>query len=396
MIPFNKPYITGNEIENIRKVIKSGKLSGGGDFSEKCLDFLYKRYNFSRIFLTSSGSQALEIIAILLDIQKDDEIILPSYTYVTTANVFAAKGAKLVFADSCKTNPNINTDQIENLITSKTKAIIAMHYGGVACDMSTLTKIVDKKQIFLIEDAALGLDAFYKNKPLGSLGHFGFYSFHDTKNITSGEGGLLIVNDMNYQKRAETIFENGTNRNDFIKGTVDKYEWVDFGSSYKMSELNAAFLYAQFENLEIIQSKRKDIWNLYYGKLQGLNNIRPEILPVISYDSDQNYQIFYLICNSDKERLHFQKYMVGKNINCHFHYQALHRSCFIKNQGKIVRLKNSEKYSDCLIRLPLYPDLSKSDCDLIIKEVFSFFTSYQSNCFSGNHYKKISSNNKNI
>lgn len=396
MIPFNRPYITGNELKYISDVILSGKLSGNGKYSEKCLNLLEKKYGFKNSFLTSSGSQALEIIALLLDLKKGDEIIIPSLTYVTTANVFASRGINLVFADSYFFNPNVNPACIEKLITKKTRAVIIMHYGGISCDLGQIKKITSEKKIVLIEDAALGLDAYYRKKPLGTFGDFGIYSFHDTKNITSGEGGLLIVNNKKFLKRAEIIYENGTNRADFKKGKVNKYEWVDFGSSYYMSELNAAFLFAQLEKIHIIQKKRKDIWNYFYNKLKGLTEIKPDILPFIPAYAEQNYQLFYLLCSSAGERDNFMKHMMKKSVHCHFHYQSLHRSEFIKKYSRKISLENSEMFSDCLIRIPLYPDLTKKDCDLILNETINFFTKYESGCYTGNQNEKFSSNKKYI
>jgi dTDP-4-amino-4,6-dideoxygalactose transaminase len=266
-IPFNKPYLTGNETNYIYQAVQSGKISGDGIFTKKCHEFFELKYGFKKCLLTTSCTDALEMAAILSGIEDGDEVIIPSYTFVSTANAFVLRGAKIVFCDSQENHPNIDDTQIERLITSKTKAIVVVHYAGVACEMDNICSIATKHNLFLIEDAAQAIDSFYKGRPLGSFGHFAAFSFHETKNVISGEGGMLVINDLDFVERAEIIREKGTNRSKFFRGEIDKYGWVDIGSSYLPSDIIAAFLFAQLENLEIIQDKRLNLWNRYYHNL---------------------------------------------------------------------------------------------------------------------------------
>ncbi|MEY4937884.1 MAG: hypothetical protein RIS64_4243, partial [Bacteroidota bacterium] len=255
-IPFNKPFLTGKEVHYIYQAVQSGKISGDGLFTKKCHDFFEKRYHFKKALLTTSCTDALEMAAILINIQPGDEVIMPSYTFVSTANAFVLRGAKIIFADSMRNHPNMDADSLESLITSRTKAIVPVHYAGVACDMDKIMALATKYNLYVIEDAAQAIDSFYKGKPLGSIGHLAAFSFHETKNIISGEGGMLAINDETFIERAEIIREKGTNRSKFFRGEIDKYGWVDIGSSYLPSDMIAAFLYAQLENLEVIQAKR--------------------------------------------------------------------------------------------------------------------------------------------
>ena len=266
MIPFNKPYLTGKETEYIHDAVNTGKISGNGKYTKLCQTFFEERYGIKKCLLTTSCTDALEMAAILINIQPGDEVIIPSYTFVSTANAFVLRGAKIVFADSGKENPNIDVQTLEALITSKTKAIVPVHYAGIACDMDTIMDLANKYNLYVIEDAAQAVDSFFTGKDgvkkaLGSIGHLAAFSFHETKNIISGEGGMLAINDNQFIARAEIIWEKGTNRSAFFKGEVDKYGWVDIGSSFLPSEIIAAFLWAQLENLETIQAKRKEIWN---------------------------------------------------------------------------------------------------------------------------------------
>ena len=268
MIPFNKPYLTGKEMQYIEDAVKSGKISGNGLFTKKCQEFFEKEFGFKKTLLTTSCTDALEMAAILADIKVGDEVIVPSFTFVSTALAFVRQGADIVFADSYSDNPNIDADQIEALITEKTKAIVVVHYAGVACDMDKIMSIANKHGIIVIEDAAQAIDSYYiskdgTNKALGSIGHLSAFSFHETKNIISGEGGMLCINDDRFIQRAEIIWEKGTNRSQFFRGEVDKYSWVDTGSSFLPSEIISAFLWAQIENMRDIQDKRIKIWNRY-------------------------------------------------------------------------------------------------------------------------------------
>ncbi len=257
IIPFNKPYLTGQETNYINQAVESGKISGNGIFTKKCQSFFEDKYGFKKCLLTTSCTDALEMAAILSNIKEGDEIIIPSYTFVSTALAFIRQGAKIVFIDSEADTPNIDVSQIESLITAKTKAIVPVHYAGVACDMDSIMDLANKYNLLVIEDAAQAIDSFYKGKPLGSIGHMAAFSFHETKNIISGEGGLLVINDERFIDRAEIIWEKGTNRASFFRGEINKYGWVDTGSSFLPSEIIAAFLWAQLENLDLIQIRRK-------------------------------------------------------------------------------------------------------------------------------------------
>ena len=277
MINFNQPHLTGKEAHYMYEAVSACKLSGNGVFTKRCQAFFEERYGFRKCLLTSSGTDALEMCAMLCDLQPGDEVIIPSYTFVSTALAFLREGAKVVFADSMKRNPNIDAETLEALITPRTKVIVPVHYAGVACDMNAIMTIAKKHQLLVVEDAAQAIDSYYQSpvtrhpSPLGSIGHLAAFSFHETKNITSGgEGGLLVVNDERFVRRAEIIWEKGTNRAEFFRGEVNKYGWVDLGSSFLPSEVNAAFLWAQLENLDDIQAKRKKLWNTYYECLQPL------------------------------------------------------------------------------------------------------------------------------
>ena len=292
MIPFNKPYLSGKETDYIREAVLSGKISGDGLFTKRCHDFFEQKYGFKKVLLTTSCTDALEMAAILIDIQPGDEVIMPSYTFVSTANAFVLRGARIVFADSNKDNPNIDTDLIETLITPKTKAIVPIHYAGIACDMDKIMSLAEKYKLFVVEDAAQAIDSYFKDRPLGSIGHLAAFSFHETKNIISGEGGILIINDKRFIERAEIIREKGTNRSAFFRGEVNKYEWVDIGSSFLPSDIIAAFLFAQLENLNDIQEKRKQIWQTYHNNLKPLEYEGKIRLPHIPYFSTYNAHMF--------------------------------------------------------------------------------------------------------
>ena len=274
-IPFNKPYMTGKETQYIEQAVNSGKISGNGLFTKKCQDFFENKYGFIKCLLTTSCTDALEMAAILLNIKQGDEVIMPSFTFVSTANAFVLRGAKIIFADSKKDHPNIDENLLESLITPKTKAIVVVHYAGVACEMDTIMSLAKKHNIYVVEDAAQAIDSFYKGKPLGSIGHLSAFSFHETKNIQCGEGGMLAINDEQFKERAEIIWEKGTNRSAFFRGEVNKYGWVDIGSSFLPSEISAAFLWAQLESLDKIQNKRKEIYKHYQNELKSLGKQTP-------------------------------------------------------------------------------------------------------------------------
>lgn len=372
-IPFNKPFFIGNETKYISQAVKSGKISGDGIFTRKCHDFFEKRYGFEKVLLTTSCTDALEMAAILIDTKVGDEIIMPSYTFVSTANAFVLRGAKIVFADSNDLNPNIDVYKIESLVTSKTKAIVVVHYAGISCDMDAIMAIAKKYDLLVIEDAAQSIDSFYKGKPLGSIGHLAAFSFHETKNIISGEGGMLIINDERFIKRAEIIREKGTNRTQFFRGEIDKYDWVDIGSSFLPSELTAAFLFAQLEKLDLIQKKRMSIWERYYKELAPLEKSGKIVLPKIPKYATNNGHIFYIICKSLAERTTLINKLKQDGILAVFHYVSLHSSPFYKKNNSGVVLENADNYTNSLLRLPLFYDLKYKEQGMIIKSILEFY-----------------------
>lgn len=354
-IPFNKPYLTGLETKYIEKAVASGKISGNGIFTQKCQQFFEERYGIKKTLLTTSCTDALEMCAILLNIKEGDEVIMPSYTFVSTANAFVLRGAKIVFADSRSDQPNIDENGIEALITSKTKAIVVVHYAGVACEMDTIMAVAKKHNIYVVEDAAQAIDSYYKGKALGSIGHLSAFSFHETKNIISGEGGLLGINDPQFIERAEIIWEKGTNRSAFFRGEVDKYGWVDVGSSFLPSEVIAAFLWAQLENIEDIQHKRKEIWNTYYSYFINKTRIT---LPLIPSYGTNNAHMFYLLMDSLEVRNKFIQQYKENDIHPVFHYVSLHSSPYFKDKHDGRVLENCDRYANTLVRMPLYYELA--------------------------------------
>ncbi|WP_299901555.1 dTDP-4-amino-4,6-dideoxygalactose transaminase [uncultured Aquimarina sp.] len=372
MIPFNKPYMTGDELYYIKDAVNRGKISGNGYYTEKCHNFFREMIGFRNCLLTSSCTDALEMAAILIDIKPGDEVIMPSYTFVSTANAFVLRGAKIVFADSYKENPNIDADSLENLISDKTRAIVVVHYAGVACDMNTIMALSKKHNLFVIEDAAQAIDSYYEEKPLGSIGHLAAFSFHETKNIISGEGGMLVINDKQFDKRAEIIWEKGTNRSAFFRGEVDKYSWVDVGSSFLPSDVTAAFLFAQLENLQKIQSRRITLWNNYFESLKELEEEGLLKLPLIPDYASVNGHLFYLVCNSIEERSALISFLKKYGILSVFHYLSLHKSPYYCKENA-VELKNCDNFADRLVRLPLYYELDIEDQNKIIELIISFF-----------------------
>lgn len=375
-IPFNKPYLTGNETKYIEQAVASGKISGDGMFTKKCNEFLENKFGFNKVLLTTSCTDALEMAAILIDIQPGDEIIMPSYTFVSTANAFVLRGAKIVFADSNSNEPNLDASTIEALITPKTKAIVPVHYAGISCDMDAIMNIANKHKIYVIEDAAQAIDSYHNGKALGSIGHMAAFSFHETKNIISGEGGMLVINDDQFAKRAEIIREKGTNRSAFFRGEVDKYGWVEAGSSFLPSDIIAAFLFAQLENIDQIQSKRKQLWDRYYDGLKNLSNTHHTLqLPHVPGYASNNAHMFYVVCNSLEQRSALIEKLKSENILAVFHYISLHKSPFYRDKHDGRTLANCDRYSDTLLRLPLYYELSFEDVDRICKVITDFFQS---------------------
>lgn len=373
-IPFNKPFLTGHELAYIQQAVESGKISGNGVFTQKCHEFFRARFSDASVLLTSSCTDALEMASILADIGPGDEVILPSYTFVSTANAFALRGANLVFIDSEAQTPNMDCLLLESLITSKTKAIVPVHYAGVACDMDMVIQIAKQNSLIVIEDAAQAVDAYYKGRPLGTFGDLAAFSFHETKNVICGEGGMLVVNRMNFTKRAEIVWEKGTNRSAFWRGEVDKYNWIDLGSSFLPSEITAAFLFAQLESLEKIQNKRKLLWTKYYDRLQSLGANEKIRLPFLPGYASNNAHMFYLVCRSLSERIALLDYLKSQGICAVSHYISLHSSPFQSSSLQAKRqLPWSDHYTDCLIRLPLYYELSEEQVDRICDKIHLFY-----------------------
>lgn len=373
MIPFNKPHLTGNETDYIRESVLSGKISGDGIYTKKCHQFFESKYGFKKVMLTTSCTDALEMCAILLDIKPGDEVIAPSYTFVSTVNAFVLRGAKVIFADSSALNPNIDVNDIESLITPKTKAIIVVHYAGIACEMDKVMQLSEKHNLFVVEDAAQAIDSYFKGRPLGSIGHLATFSFHETKNIISGEGGMLVVNDERFIKRAEIIREKGTNRSSFFRGEIDKYGWVDIGSSFLPSDIIAAFLYAQIENIDSIQARRKDIWNRYYNELQYLEENGSISLPHIPDYATNNAHMFYIVCRSLAERSELIARLKENQVMAVFHYISLHKSPYYNNLHDGRELPMCDLYSDNLLRLPFYFGLEKIEQEKVIALIKGFY-----------------------
>lgn len=374
MIDFNRPYLTGNEMKYIEQtVVDNLKISGNGVFTKKCQHYFEDRYGFKKCLLTTSCTDALEMAAILCDIQPGDEVIVPSYTFVSSALAFVRAGARIIFADSMERNPNIDAEKIEELITPKTKAIVPVHYAGVACDMDRIMEIADRYGLFVVEDAAQAIDSFYKGRPLGSIGHLAAFSFHETKNIISGEGGLLVINDKRFERRAEIIWEKGTNRAEFFRGEVNKYGWCDIGGSFLPSEIIAAFLWAQLECIDTIQTTRKILWNQYHSFLSLFANKGFFRLPDIPDYATNNAHMFYLLCNSLEERSKLIKELKDNDIQAVFHYLSLHNSPYYMDKHDGRTLPNCDRYADCLLRLPMYYGLSEQEVLTICMQINEFY-----------------------
>ena len=369
MIPFNKPYLHGRELVYIAQAVASGKISGDGLFTKKCHDFFESRYGFAKTLMTTSCTDALEMSAILLDIQPGDEVIVPAFTFVSSANAFALRGAKLVFADSEPDNPNVSVAAIEALITPRTRAIVVVHYAGVACDMDPILTLAARHSIPVVEDAAQAIDSYYKGHPLGGLGVMGTFSFHETKNVIAGEGGLLAINDPAYIHRAEIIREKGTNRSSFFRGEVDKYGWVDIGSSFLPSDIVSAYLFAQLENLDTIQDRRKVLWQQYRTTLAPELSRFGITLPVIPDYATNNAHMFYLVCPSIDLRTRLIDGLKRHGVHAVFHYLSLHSSPYYAGRHDGRAIPNSDRFSDCLVRLPLFYELSDQQCAYVCEKI---------------------------
>ncbi len=374
-IPFNKPYLTGKETHYIYQAVQSGKISGDGMFTKKCHDFFESHFGFHKCLLTTSCTDALEMAAILLEIVPGDEVILPSYTFVSTANAFVLRGANLVFVDSEVNNPNMDVAAIASLITPRTKVIVPVHYAGIACDMDGIMELAKLHNLFVVEDAAQAIDSYYTGKDgvkkaLGSIGHLAAFSFHETKNIMSGEGGMLVINDARFANRAEVIREKGTNRSAFFRGEIDKYGWVDMGSSFLPSDILAAFLFAQLESLTLIQHRRKEIWENYQQAFKVLADNGKLDLPQVPVYASNNAHMYYVLCKSLEERSALISALKESGVMAVFHYLSLHSSSFYAAKHGERKLPHSDYFSDCLLRLPMYFELSKEDqariCDVIL------------------------------
>ena len=375
MIPFNKFPYTGNEDKYVLQAMRSSKISGDGEFSKKCEIWFQEKLNCKRALLTPSCTHALEMCAMLIDIQPGDEVIMPSYTFVSTANAFVLRGAKIVFVDIRPDTMNIDETKIEQAITEKTKAIVPVHYAGVGCEMDAIMDIASRHNLFVVEDAAQGMMSSYKGKPLGTIGHLGTYSFHETKNYTSGgEGGLLIINDEKFIERAEIIREKGTNRSQFFRGMVDKYTWVDIGSSYLMNEISAAYLWGNLEKADEINNDRLSTWQKYYDGLKELEEKGFIKLPTIPKGCVHNAHMFYIKVKDLDERTALLDYFKKHNIGAVFHYIQLHRSPAGLKYGRFNgKDRYTTKESERLIRLPLFYGISKQEVIKVIETLREYF-----------------------
>lgn len=373
MIPFNKPTFIGTEPDYMKDAVQRGHISGNGYYGNLCQQFFEKRYGFIKTLLTPSCTAALEMSALLCDIQNGDEVIMPSYTFPSMANAFVLRGAKIVFID-CKENiPNINPDLIEAAITPATKAIVVVHYAGFACEMDTICALANKHGLFLIEDCAHAIDSCYKGKILGSFGHFAAFSFHETKNITCGEGGMLVINKPDFVQKAEIIWEKGTSRVAFGRGEIDKYNWVGIGSSYVLSDLNAAYLYAQLLVLDTIQANRVVTWQLFFELLQKLVLARKIELPVLTDNITKSGNLFYFLVRDKYQKASLLAYLLKSGIMAVSHYEPLHSAPFSHVSGRFDDLTITRDISERLIRLPLYYNISEVTVREICKLISTYF-----------------------
>jgi len=375
MIPFNIPPFVGKEKEYIKKAIEiNRKLCGDGPFIKKCNAWFEQNFHTPKALLTTSCTHALEMTAILIDIQPGDEVIAPSYTFSSTANAFVLRGAKIVFVDIRPDTMNIDETLIEKAITNKTKAIAVVHYAGVSCEMDKIMKIAKKYNLYVVEDAAQGVMSKYKGKYLGTIGDFGCYSFHESKNYAMGEGGAILIQNKDFSERAEIIRDTGTNKNKFLRGEIDKYTWVDIGSSYLPSELGAAYLYAQLEEAKMINQNRLDSWNIYYNGLKPLQGKGLIELPYIPDKCEHNAHMFYIKCKDIEERTKLINYLKKNNIYAVFHYIPLHSSIAGLKYGRFNGIdKYTTKESERILRLPLYYHLDQDDIQCVIDKIRQFY-----------------------
>ena len=375
MIPFNIPPASGKEATYIQQAIQNHKICGDGEFTKKCSAWMENKFNAQKVLLTTSGTSALEMAAVLCDIQADDEVIMPSYTFCSTANAFVQRGAKIVFVDIRPDTMNIDETKIEPAITEKTKAIVPVHYAGVSCNMDEINSIAKKHKLFVIEDAAQGVMSAYKGKALGTISDFGCYSFHETKNYSMGEGGAIVINNPRYIERAEIIREKGTNRSQFWRGQVDKYTWIDYGSSFLPSELNAAYLWGQLEIAEKINDERLKNWNIYYKNLKILEEKSFIELPFVPADCTHNAHMFYIKVKDIEERTRLIDFLKDKDIGAVFHYVPLHSAPAGEKYGIFTgRDIYTTKESERLLRLPMYYSLTETEVEHVCKNIFEFYS----------------------
>lgn len=374
MIPFNKPPYVGNEMNYIQDAISKRKICGDGEYTKKCNAWLEENTKTAKALLTTSCTHATEMAALLADIKPGDEVIMPSYTFVSTADAFVLRGAKAVFVDIRPDTMNIDETLIEDAVTSRTKAIVPVHYAGVACEMDTIMDIAKRHNLCVIEDAAQGVCSKYKGKPLGAIGDYGCYSFHETKNYSMGEGGALLISDADNIERAEIIREKGTNRSKFFRGQIDKYTWVDAGSSYLPSELNAAYLWAQLEKSDVIFEDRMKTWNTYYAAFKELAEQEKIELPFVPEECEHNAHMFYLKTKDLEERTQFITYLKEREIAAVFHYIPLHTAPAGVKYGQFHgEDKYTTKESERLVRLPLYYDMTEEEQSKVIEAVIDFY-----------------------
>lgn len=373
-VPFNKPHLTGKEVHYVEQALKNGHFSGDGEFTKKCTALIQELMDCKRAILTTSCTHALEMAALLLDIQPGDEVIVPSFTFVSTINAFVLRGAKPVFADIRPDTLNMDERQLAELITEKTRAIVPIHYGGIACEMDSILSIANSNKVPVVEDNAHGFGAKYKDRYLGTLGCLASQSFHETKNLSCGEGGALIVNQHEFVERAEIIRDKGTDRNRFFRGEVDKYTWVSVGSSYAIADVLAAFLLAQIEEFVSIQERREEIWNYYNQSLQFLNKSNDIRLPTVPEDCIQSYHLFYVITANQQERTELLEYLNAHGVNAVFHYVPLHLSEMgSRLGGRPGQCRVAEDISERLVRLPFFNSMKRDQQDKVIDEVIKFY-----------------------
>lgn len=374
-IPFNKPHLTGREAHYMYQAVYDGWLSGNGEFTKRCQRFFEQKWGFRKTLLTTSCTDALEMAALLTGVGTGDEVIVPSYTFVSSALAFVRQGASIVFADSGERNPNIDASRIESLVTPRTRVIVPVHYAGVACDMDAIMNIARRHGLIVVEDAAQAIDSYYNGRPLGTIGHLSAFSFHETKNIIAGEGGLLGINDERFLRRAEIMWEKGTNRAEFFRGEVNKYGWCDTGSSFLPSEVIAAFLWAQLEELDDIQARRRTLWQQYHAALAPLASNGCFTLPDIPAWATNNAHMFYIVCRSLNERTALIAHLKSHGILSVFHYLALHRSEYYTTHfSPRPSLPNCDRYDQCLLRLPLFYDLTTEQVAEVCREITAFFS----------------------